>query len=169
MILSPSCRRWRWKTCPHTRGDDPRLLDKNIYSVILSPYAWGWSFCLTQTAVLTHLVPIRVGMILLAFENILGSFTCPHTRGDDPDVVILSEYADYLSPYAWGWSFYLIRYCVYLFLVPIRVGMIPQVIAFVSILASCPHTRGDDPIFLFIFRHWKFLSPYAWGWSWNFE
>ena len=30
------------------------------------------------------LVPIRVGMILLAFENIRGSFTCPHTRGDDP-------------------------------------------------------------------------------------
>ena len=53
-------------------------------------------------AIQTDLVPIRVGMILLAFENIRGSFTCPHTRGDDPNFVSDATVFVFLSPYAWG-------------------------------------------------------------------
>ena len=48
------------------------------------------------------LVPTRVGMIL---ENGLKNkeiHTCPHTRGDDPDMQTELRSWDSLSPHAWG-------------------------------------------------------------------
>ena len=51
--------------------------------------------------------------------------SCPHTRGDDPDV-LLPPVPDSL-------------------LVPIRVGMILDMLPALIDLLACPHTRGDDP------------------------
>ena len=34
------------------------------------------------------------------------------------------------------------------YLVPIRVGMIPNGRLYNSVMRTCPHTRGDDPLAL---------------------
>ena len=48
------------------------------------------------------LVPIRVGMILIAIEEGTVVTACPHTRGDDPRRRIDCNVFCNLSPYAWG-------------------------------------------------------------------
>ena len=51
---------------------------------------------------LSQLVPIRVGMILDELYDKVFWETCPHTRGDDPKNAEINEFAEVLSPYAWG-------------------------------------------------------------------
>ena len=48
-------------------------------------------------------------------------------------------------------------------LVPIRVGMIPDIAGKTLSLNTCPHTRGDDPLKLGYGGTKEDLSPYAWG------
>ena len=48
------------------------------------------------------LVPTRVGMIPELHTVELVSFSCPHTRGDDPKDSILAFHSYFLSPHAWG-------------------------------------------------------------------
>ena len=49
-----------------------------------------------------RLVPIRVGMILLADAYDHQRNACPHTRGDDPAKLLTELTETLLSPYAWG-------------------------------------------------------------------
>ena len=82
MILACQVCSIRARPCPHTRGDDPTLmnLSRAVYK----------------------LVPIRVGMILLTPQVIANEASCPHTRGDDPDSLFNVCDHNLLSPYAWG-------------------------------------------------------------------
>ena len=48
-------------------------------------------------------------------------------------------------------------------LVPIRVGMIPEMRAIENTEGPCPHTRGDDPSIRVAIPPDSALSPYAWG------
>ena len=93
------------------------------------------------------LVPIRVGMIPSVIFAISTQIACPHTRGDDP----------VFEQRRWTCEG----------LVPIRVGMILTYISWYIAIPTCPHTRGDDPKFSWRFPNFFYLSPYAWGWSYN--
>ena len=64
-------------------------------------------------------------MILPPLCIIFAGAACPHTRGDDPDVLVMSEALQIL--------------------VPTRVGMILGHNRIKKIMRPCPHTRGDDP------------------------
>ena len=48
-------------------------------------------------------------------------------------------------------------------LVPTRVGMILLVLSIVLICLTCPHTRGDDPLYGKMAQSTDSLSPHAWG------
>ena len=48
-------------------------------------------------------------------------------------------------------------------LVPTRVGMILERNEFKERILACPHTRGDDPILVFLVLGTALLSPHAWG------
>ena len=69
--------------------------------------------------------------------------TCPHTRGDDPELPMSVVHRKAL--------------------VPIRVGMILSPTPLTITPHTCPHTRGDDPIVCGDFIKEYNLSPYAWG------
>ena len=91
--------------------------------------------------------------------------SCPHTRGDDPVLQMGQNGNSSLSPYAWGWSFFISFVLFLIQLVPIRVGMILFDEGETQMIVSCPHTRGDDPMKRKILNCGINLSPYAWGWS----
>ena len=111
----------------------------------------------------------------------------PHTRGDDPMSLIFLYFQNNLSPHAWGWSFRVRLYRQWVQLVPTRVGMIPVFEDPLPYLKACPHThgddpdsvrydyekepcphtRGDDPSSGISTPEKRFLSPHAWGWSYE--
>ena len=53
-------------------------------------------------AVISILVPIRVGMIPQGAAVFFKDDACPHTRGDDPKIFYAFITDVDLSPYAWG-------------------------------------------------------------------
>ena len=71
------------RSCPHTRGDDPRKITADYGSLPLSPHAWGWSLGVHWVDTYSNLVPTRVGMIQNIWRQKGRKKTCPHTRGDD--------------------------------------------------------------------------------------
>ena len=168
MILHPLCVIYMLVSCPHTRGDDPGRLPATVHGKSLSPYAWGWSWYVRPAHRSSRLVPIRVGMILESAYKAVGDGTCPHTRGDDPITAKEHHVIESLSPYAWGWSSYLVGNVFECCLVPIRVGMILVSPTLTLGVSSCPHTRGDDPLKSVYNAPNGDLSPYAWGWSYKF-
>ena len=91
--------------------------------------------------------------------------SCPHTRGDDPPYSKYFLYLPYLSPHAWGWSLIRQDSQKVELLVPTRVGMILAVAYPKFFKISCPHTRGDDPLWTHSRIIAVILSPHAWGWS----
>ena len=84
-----------------------------------------------------------MGMIDGLYELCEALKSCPHTHGDDPQVLPLGTALAEL--------------------VPTRVGMIPIAGASTPIGASCPHTRGDDPNQGYFVISERCLSPHAWG------
>ena len=82
MIRLPLLWLSAFRTCPHTRGDDPGQ-------------SLGFR-CIRK------LVPPRVGMIPSRNSLLLAAATCPHTRGDDPMWSIASARKANLSPRMWG-------------------------------------------------------------------
>ena len=165
MILNTLCAVIAIRSCPHTRGDDKSSFNSLQIFLILSPYAWGWSYEEEDIKLWDKLVPIRVGMILSVKISPQMAVSCPHTRGDDPYMSLRLSGTIYLSPYAWGWSYADYIHNKYTRLVPIRVGMILSMKNALFENGTCPHTRGDDPITAKEHHVIESLSPYAWGWS----
>ena len=155
-------------TCPHTRGDDPTFFCLFSFVFLLSPHAWGWSYFPFQGCLSVQLVPTRVGMIPDTWYPLWYWTTCPHTRGDDPNLCGGISAPTNLSPHAWGWSRRERRNIGGGLLVPTRVGMILGGTASGYFNLPCPHTRGDDPCPKMRAEVTRFLSPHAWGWSCNY-
>src|SRR5450759_4912809 len=88
----------------HTRGDGPRIHNRERHGNGFSPHTWGWSeFGLAHAAMASVLSP-HVGMVRIAFCSQVPLAGSLHTRGDGPGSTSLSVVPLVFSPHTWGWS-----------------------------------------------------------------
>ena len=89
---------------PHTRGDEPKLMEHFPGKVVSSPHAWGWTGVSCVIRKCYEEFPTRVGMNRLFLIENLDKNRVPHTRGDEPPncSYIMSGLSS--SPHAWGWT-----------------------------------------------------------------
>ena len=90
-------------------------------------------------------VPTRVGMVRWWWRRALQTRSCPHARGDGPELRLERKERRELSPREWGWSDSRGREGAGEHVVPTRVGMVRR--------GTC---RPASP---------RPLSPREWGWS----
>ena len=110
-----------------TRGDGPSIPNISLHSSKYSPHAWGWTEILNRTVDRDIVFPTRVGMDRVPEYVITRPQGIPHTRGDGPQIRVLSFLILEYSPHAWGWT-------VHNWII--------------SGFGICiPHTRGDGPRF----------------------
>ena len=124
MVRLAQRRRAPLRSCPHARGDGPRTFASSRIGATLSPRTWGWSVgpALRQQA--RHVVPTHVGMVRGRKLLRLGTFCCPHARGDGPSSSDSVNSSPALSPRTWGWSVVPAANVIVPLVVPTHVGMV---------------------------------------------
>ncbi len=152
-------------SCPHARGDEPRIHVSHIRISPLSPRAWGWTGHLGRHRPDGDVVPTRVGMDRDWNARIPIRHRCPHARGDGPEDRTRSYLVGVLSPRAWGWTGMHRGRPTSRPVVPTRVGMDRGSPAAASRRSGCPHARGDGPAVELAQIPVELLSPRAWGWT----
>src|SRR5205814_695371 len=110
------------------------------------PHAvWGWTVEGHGAAHVLDVVPTRVGVDRnLSFFRVAAK-SRPHARGGGLFASTSVRLASTSSPRAWGWTEVPVVTAQAVQVVPTRVGVDRQPLAFSLSLASCPHARGGGP------------------------
>ena len=148
---------------PRTRGGHPRDDGHSIRGLPHSPYARGSSrSCRTPTMDTTAL-PVRAGVIPIDRRGRCEAVRTPRTRGGHPAEMFALDHSFLHSPYARGSSLGNVHIARALLALPVRAGVIPEIMAASTLTRSTPRTRGGHPHGSRWLRGRSRHSPYARG------
>ena len=89
---------------PHMRGDEPEGTGEVGKTVEYSPHAWGWTIVNQNYRQELEVFPTRVGMNHIIRPWWLSQWCIPHTRGNEPLMMMRRWKKLTYFPHAWGWT-----------------------------------------------------------------